>query len=68
MLICLDVGGIGRITTQFLSKMCDKVDLVEPAKTQVKQANKDVADLKVKSVPFTILVCMTSLLSKANIR
>lgn len=41
----LDVGaGIGRVTKNFLSKVCDKVDLLEPVEQFVKQAETDLAD------------------------
>jgi protein N-terminal methyltransferase len=43
----LDIGaGIGRVTRDFLSKVCDKVDLVEPVEQFVEEAHKALAELK----------------------
>lgn len=43
----LDIGaGIGRVTRDFLSKVCDKVDLVEPVAPFVQEAHRVLADLK----------------------
>ncbi|ANB14657.1 Tae1p [Sugiyamaella lignohabitans] len=51
----LDVGaGIGRITKDFLSKICDQVDLVEPVKNFVDQAHESLADLKKEGKVGTI--------------
>ncbi|CAN6638088.1 alpha N-terminal protein methyltransferase 1 [Trichomonascus vanleenenianus] len=45
----LDIGaGIGRVTRDFLSRECDKVDLVEPVESFVEQAHKELASLKEK--------------------
>lgn len=45
--IGLDVGaGIGRITLNFLSKVCDQVDLVEPVSSFCAEAHVQLADLK----------------------
>lgn len=37
---------IGRVTRDFLSKTCDKVDLVEPVPSFVDAAHKELASLK----------------------
>ncbi|KAA8916130.1 hypothetical protein TRICI_001714 [Trichomonascus ciferrii] len=43
----LDVGaGVGRITKEFLSKVCDRVDLLEPVKSFTDKAHEKLADLK----------------------
>uniref|UniRef100_A0A060THS7 Alpha N-terminal protein methyltransferase 1 n=1 Tax=Blastobotrys adeninivorans TaxID=409370 RepID=A0A060THS7_BLAAD len=43
----LDVGaGIGRITRDFLGKVCDQVDLVEPVKSFTDQAHVQLQPLK----------------------
>lgn len=43
----LDVGaGVGRVTKDFLSKVCDKVDLLEPVKSFTDKAHEDLAELK----------------------
>lgn len=43
----LDIGaGIGRVTRDFLSNICDKVDLVEPVSSFVEQAHRELAPLK----------------------
>lgn len=53
--IGLDVGaGIGRITLNFLSKVCDKVDLVEPVSSFCKEAHIQLADLKSEGKVGTI--------------
>lgn len=41
-----DIGaGIGRVTFNFLSKISDKIDLVEPVKQFVKQAQTELSEL-----------------------
>jgi protein N-terminal methyltransferase len=43
----LDVGaGIGRVTRDFLSKVCDKVDILEPVEKFVDQARVELAALE----------------------
>lgn len=37
---------IGRVTRDFLSKICDKVDLEEPVPSFVEAAHKELAELK----------------------
>lgn len=37
---------IGRVTRDFLAKVCDKVDLVEPVPSFVEAAHKELASLK----------------------
>lgn len=51
----LDIGaGIGRVTRDFLSHVCDKIDLVEPVEQFVDEAHKSLAALKQEGKVVTI--------------